>query len=129
MSKVRAIRVRWRADAPPLPLGCRWCGHAPYSHEARSLPHRRDHLWEQPTPAQVHARTTARRRLGLGGPVPPAAPRCPLEVRPPAVPEARPGFRARPVPAAAVHGRGRSPDGVSPPSREPYRRAVTAVAV
>lgn len=29
MSKIRTIRVRWGAEAPPLPLGCRWCGHAP----------------------------------------------------------------------------------------------------
>lgn len=61
----RPIRVRWHADQPPMPLGCRWCGHPPYAHEATSLPHRAHHHWEQPTPAQVHARMTARRRLNL----------------------------------------------------------------
>lgn len=126
MSKIRTIRVRWGADAPPLPLGCRWCGHAPYAHEAHSLPHRRDHLWEQPTPRQVCARMAARRRLGLCGPMPAAVPVRPLRVRPPAVAPLRPGRHARPVPAAVAHGRVRPPEVVSLPRREPYRREAMA---
>ncbi|MEU9831528.1 hypothetical protein AB0D67_08295 [Streptosporangium sp. NPDC048047] len=62
---LRIIRVRWHAEQPPTPLGCRWCGHPPYAHDTHGLPHRPGHLWEQPTPAQVRARMTARRRLGL----------------------------------------------------------------
>lgn len=63
----RPIRIRWHANRPPMPLGCRWCGHPPYAHEAASLPHRAHHHWEQPTPTQVHARMTTRRRLSLSG--------------------------------------------------------------
>ncbi|GAA2850770.1 hypothetical protein GCM10010517_08290 [Streptosporangium fragile] len=125
MRKPRVIRVRWGADAPPLPLGCRWCGHAPYAHEARSLPHRRDHLWEQPTPRQVCARMAARRRLGLCGPVSAAAPARPVKAHPAVVPQARPGRHARPMTAAAP-GRGRSPDTFPPRRREPYRREAIA---
>lgn len=62
---VRIIRVRWHAEQPPTPLGCRWCGHPPYAHDTAGLPHRPGHLWEQPTSVQVRARMTARRRLGL----------------------------------------------------------------
>ncbi|WP_326644073.1 hypothetical protein OG884_09185 [Streptosporangium sp. NBC_01755] len=128
MAKVRAIRIRWNADSPPLPLGCRWCGHAPYAHEARSLPHRRDHLWEQPTSQQVCARMAARRLLGLGGRLPVTAPSRPLKVHPPAAPsQVRPGRHARPVAVIDAYGGGRSPDTTSPPwRREPYRRGVAA---
>ncbi|MEV6983130.1 hypothetical protein AB0M95_17970 [Sphaerisporangium sp. NPDC051017] len=72
--RIRVIRMRWHADQPPMPLGCRWCGHSPYAHQAASLPHRPDHEWEQPTPAQVDARMRARRRLGLSRPLPTATP-------------------------------------------------------
>ncbi|GGL00824.1 hypothetical protein Sme01_40810 [Sphaerisporangium melleum] len=77
---IRAIRIRWRRDAPPLPLGCRWCGHPPYDHRAHTLPHRRHHQWEQPTAAQMRARLDARRRLG-GCDHPPAVPVRPIAVR------------------------------------------------
>ncbi|MEU8038869.1 hypothetical protein [Streptosporangium sp. NPDC049078] len=70
----RPIRVRWHADQPPMPLGCRWCGHPPYAHEAASLPHRAHHHWEQPTPSQVHARMTVRRRLNLSSRPPVSTP-------------------------------------------------------
>ncbi|WP_436760963.1 hypothetical protein [Streptosporangium sp. V21-05] len=70
----KIIRVRWHAEQPPSPLGCRWCGHPPYAHDAASLPHRPGHLWEQPTPAQVRTRMMARRRLGLCGRLPSAVP-------------------------------------------------------
>ncbi|WP_424528525.1 hypothetical protein ACOZ38_02500 [Sphaerisporangium viridialbum] len=118
MTKARAIRIRWQADRPPLPLGCRWCGHAPYAHDASSLPHRRHHQWEQPTVAQVHARLATRRRLGLCASFPAAAPTRPLKVHPPATP----GRHARTGDAPVSHGRGRAPD--TPPligGREPYR--------
>ncbi|MER5628545.1 hypothetical protein ABT061_46765 [Streptosporangium sp. NPDC002544] len=125
MSKIRTIRIRWKADAPPLPLGCRWCGHAPYAHDASTLPHRRDHHWEQPTPRQVCARMATRRRLGLCRPLPASA--RPLKVHPPIVPaQPRPGHHARTMTAPATHGRGRAPD-TSPQRRyEPHRREVLA---
>ncbi|MEU8201562.1 hypothetical protein [Streptosporangium sp. NPDC049046] len=41
---IKIIRVRWHAERPPSPLGCRWCGHPPYAHNAASLPHRPGHL-------------------------------------------------------------------------------------
>ncbi|MFI6450038.1 hypothetical protein ACIBF6_00640 [Streptosporangium amethystogenes] len=84
----RPIRVRWHADRPPMPLGCRWCGHPPYAHEAASLPHRAHHHWGQPTPAQVHARMTTRRRLNLSGH--PPTPHRPLVPPPPTTRPGRP---------------------------------------
>ncbi|RCG31363.1 hypothetical protein DQ384_11685 [Sphaerisporangium album] len=113
-------RIRWGADAPPLPLGCRWCGHPPYAHDASSLPHRRHHQWEQPTPAQMRARLDARRRLGLGASLPAAAPVRPLKLQPPVAP--RPGRHARPLPVTTSSGGRRSPDRVTPDPRGPYRR-------
>ncbi|MFI6458527.1 hypothetical protein ACIBF6_44150 [Streptosporangium amethystogenes] len=121
MSKVKAIRIRWKAEAPPLPLGCRWCGHAPYSHDASTLPHRRDHHWEQPTPRQVCARMATRRRLGLCGPLP--APARPLKTHP-STTETRPGRHARPA-TPPVHGRGRAPD-ISSRRYEPHRQQAPA---
>lgn len=126
MNKARTIRVRWRADAPPLPLGCRWCGHAPYAHEAYSLPRRRDHLWEQPTPRQVQSRMTARRRLGMCGPLPATASR-PSKVQPPVVSaHVRPGRHARPVPIPVTHDRGHSQDTFLPRQhdRRPWRERI-----
>ncbi|GII87030.1 hypothetical protein Ssi03_50200 [Sphaerisporangium siamense] len=102
----RVIRIRHRADTPPKPLGCRWCGHPPYAHEAASLPHRRVHHWEQPTPAQVRARMASRRRLGLCASFP-AGPARPAAVHPPAgTRSVRPGRLVE----AAAYGRGRAPD-------------------
>jgi len=128
MAKVKAIRIRWHSDFPPLPLGCRWCGHAPYAHEAHSLPHRRDHLWEQPTSRQVCARMAARRRLGLNGRLPVAVPSRPLKIHPPVVPSPlRSGRHVRPTMVTDAYGRGRSPDPAFPPRpREPYRRGGAA---
>ncbi|RCG29865.1 hypothetical protein DQ384_16965 [Sphaerisporangium album] len=120
MRKPRVIRIRWGAEAPPLPLGCRWCGHPPYAHDASSLPHRRHHQWEQPTPAQMRARLDARRRLGLGVSLPAAAPVRPLKLQPPMAP--RPGRHARPLPVPASSGGRRSPDRVPPGPRGPYQR-------
>ncbi|MBB2908862.1 hypothetical protein FHS43_000108 [Streptosporangium becharense] len=40
MAKVRVFRVRRGAGAPLPPLGCRWCGHAPCTHEVHTLSHR-----------------------------------------------------------------------------------------
>ncbi|GII88301.1 hypothetical protein Ssi03_62910 [Sphaerisporangium siamense] len=103
---IRAVRVRWSADTPPKPLGCRWCGHPPYSHDATSLPHRRAHQWEQPTPAQMRARMASRRRLGLCASFP-SAPARPVAVHPPA--GRLLDTSGRPVDVVA-HGRGRAPD-------------------
>jgi hypothetical protein len=126
---VRIIQVRWHAEQPPSPLGCRWCGHPPYAHDAASLPHRRDHLWDQPTPAQVRTRMAARRRLGLCGRPLPAVPDI-VTVRPPKPhqPTVSPGSRgrrSRPAVAAAVPYGRESPPGVRSPSgrREPYRKS------
>lgn len=121
-STPRCIRVRHRADAPPLPLGCRWCGHPPYAHDAASLPHRALHLYEPPTRTQMDARMRTRRRLGLCRTFP-AAPSRPLNVHPPVI-SPRPGRHARPA-AAAAHGLGRAPDTPYPP---PGRRARGAAA-
>ncbi|WP_197048481.1 hypothetical protein [Streptosporangium roseum] len=120
----RPIRVRWSADQPPMPLGCRWCGHPPYAHEAASLPHRAHHDWQQPTSAQVHARMTVRRRLGLCGRPPVTTPPRPLPR--PEYPAVSPGRHRRQEQAvaatAAPYRRGRPP-GTRTPSGgpEPYR--------
>ncbi|MEU8265838.1 hypothetical protein AB0B89_01620 [Sphaerisporangium sp. NPDC049002] len=101
MSKPRTIRVRHHA--PPRPLGCRWCGHPPYAHDAGSLPHRH-HQWEHPTNAQMRARLDARRHLALSGsfPAPPAS-------RPPE--RVRPAVRPQPPACASTPpGRRRTPD-------------------
>ncbi|MFF3443230.1 hypothetical protein [Streptosporangium sp. NPDC002721] len=144
---VRIVRIRWHAEQPPSPLGCRWCGHPPYAHDAASLPHRPGHLWEQPTPVQVRTRMTARRRLGLCGRLPSAVP--PVQTAPTAPnpfttvtarPTSRPfagspagrGRHARPAAMGAPpHGQpsyGRESPGVRPwpGKREAYRKGVTA---
>ncbi len=112
---VRILRVRHRADAPPRPLGCRWCGHPPYAHDDRHALHGRPHRWEHPTSRQMAARMAVRRRLGLCGTLPAAAPTRPLRVAPPAGPRL-----PRPV-AVVPPGRGRSPDTPARSRREPYR--------
>ncbi|WP_424528161.1 hypothetical protein ACOZ38_01360 [Sphaerisporangium viridialbum] len=126
-----------------MPLGCRWCGHPPYAHEAASLPHRPGHEWEQPTPAQVDARLSARRRLGLDGRLPTVMPVRPLPRREPygishepyRVPleshvalAGRHRRTAEPTTAVAVpYRRGRPPGTRVPPGeREPYRQRVAA---
>lgn len=125
----RPIRVRWHANRPPMPLGCRWCGHPPYAHEAASLPHRAHHHWEQPTSAQVHARMAVRRRLNLSGrPIPgPTAPVA-FPTRPP---EVFPGRHRRPeqavTTAAVPYRRGRPPTPRPPSGKHtPYRQGATA---
>jgi hypothetical protein len=141
----RSIRIRWHAEQPPTPLGCRWCGHPPYAHEAASLPHRAQHDWEQPTPAQVNARMAVRRRLGWCGRPPAATPLRPI-LRPTAsaaspgrvpvaspehAPPVSPGRHRRPeqpaTTTAVPYRRGRPP-GIRIPSgvREPYRKGATA---
>ncbi len=138
----RPIRVRWHANRPPMPLGCRWCGHPPYAHEAASLPHRAHHHWEQPTTAQVHARMSVRRRLSLssrppvttpvrtipGSTVPGPTASVAFPVRPP---EGFPGRHRRPEQAVATaavpYRRGRPPNPRTPSGRHaPYRQGATA---
>lgn len=128
----RPIRVRWHANRPPMPLGCRWCAHPPYAHEAASLPHRAHHHWEQPTPAQVHARMSVRRRLNLSG-RPPVAP--PVRTVPGAFsvrsPEVSPGRYRRSeqavTTAAVPYRRGRPPSTRTPSGKHtPYRHGATA---
>ncbi|GII63287.1 hypothetical protein Skr01_33720 [Sphaerisporangium krabiense] len=122
----RLVRIRHRADAPPKPLGCRWCGHPPYAHDAGSLPHRHGHEWEHPTTAQMRARLDARRRLGLAGRFPAAVPARPAAVHPPAA-APRLARHARPAVPAIPRGVGRAPD-TPPPvgAREPHRVGAAA---
>lgn len=147
---LRIVRIRWHAEQPPSPLGCRWCGHPPYAHDAASLPYRPGHLWEQPTPAQVRTRMMARRRLGLCGRLPSAVPPVSTALTISAAPNpfttvtARPashpfagsppgrGRHARPAAMIALpYGQpsyGRESPGVRPwpGRREAYRKGVTA---
>ncbi|GII81520.1 hypothetical protein Sru01_65020 [Sphaerisporangium rufum] len=96
-----------------MPLGCRWCGHPPYAHDAASLPHSPHHAYEPPTRAQADARMRARRRLGLNRfPAPTRPARVHQPVLGPAHP-ARPTRSARPA-VAYPGGRGR-PAGTAPP--------------
>ncbi|MEU8202638.1 hypothetical protein [Streptosporangium sp. NPDC049046] len=119
---IKVIRMRFSGDRPPAPLGCRWCGHSPYAHDDRCLPHRQAHAYERPTPAQFRARLAEWWRLGFAGRLSASA-----EVRP--VREVRPfpghGRHARPVEpvgagAFAPYGRGRPPDEVTGSGRRPY---------
>ncbi|MFJ5890374.1 hypothetical protein [Streptomyces californicus] len=48
--------IRWPDGTPPPPFGCRRCGNDPQVHGAAG------HRWQRPTPAQIFARMTARRR-------------------------------------------------------------------
>ncbi|GGK74873.1 hypothetical protein Sme01_34490 [Sphaerisporangium melleum] len=121
----RLVRIRHGADAPPKPLGCRWCGHPPYAHDAQSLPHRRRHEWEHPTNAQMRARLDARRRLGLCG-TPPASPARPpvhplatASVRPSKTAPARPSTTASVRPSTAVPGHPATLAPVRPPRVHP----------
>ncbi|MEU3167916.1 hypothetical protein [Streptosporangium sp. NPDC006930] len=50
------------ADAPPLPMGCAVCGHAPYAHHC--LGQATDHEYAQPTGELMAQRLEARRRTG-----------------------------------------------------------------
>lgn len=70
----RRTSVRHAATRPPLPLGCRWCGHPPYAHQASSLARDPHHLYEPPTTTQMRCRADVRRRLGLAGRFPAPAP-------------------------------------------------------
>lgn len=119
---IRVIRMRFSGDRPPAPLGCRWCGHSPYAHDDRCLPHRQAHAYERPTPAQFRARLAEWWRLGFAGRLSASA-----EVRPPG--ETRPfsghGRHARlvePVVAGSLasYGRGRPPDDLALSGRRAY---------
>ncbi|WP_329086182.1 MULTISPECIES: hypothetical protein [unclassified Streptosporangium] len=52
------------ADAPPLPMGCADCGHAPYAHGCPGQI--ADHEYVQPSGVLMAERFSARRQLGLG---------------------------------------------------------------
>ncbi|WP_433351712.1 hypothetical protein ACQP25_01730 [Microtetraspora malaysiensis] len=79
---VRRTRVRHQANRPPLPLGCRRCGHPPYAHQPDSLGHAPHRLYEQPTVAQMRRRGEVRRRLGQCRLPAPAQPRHARPARP-----------------------------------------------
>ncbi|MER6825034.1 hypothetical protein ABT352_03505 [Streptosporangium sp. NPDC000563] len=49
-------------DAPPLPMGCAVCGHAPYAHHCPGQAN--DHEYAQPTGTLMAMRLEARRRTG-----------------------------------------------------------------
>ncbi|GAA3419347.1 hypothetical protein GCM10018952_58410 [Streptosporangium vulgare] len=57
------------ADAPPLPMGCAVCGHAPYAHGCPSQT--TDHEYAQPSGKLMAERLDVRRRLGMGRTPPP----------------------------------------------------------
>ncbi|MFF4779383.1 hypothetical protein ACFY05_41870 [Microtetraspora fusca] len=117
----RRTHVRHRADRPPLPLGCRRCGHPPYAHQADSVPSRPHHLYEQPTVAQMRRRGEVRRRLGQCRLPAPTPPRC---VRP-----ARPMLPIEAQASDAIR-LARHQSGVPTPVgwREPHTTRRTAVA-
>lgn len=52
-----------------MPMGCAVCGHAPYAHGCPGQP--ADHEYAQPSGELMAERLDARRRLGLGRPLPP----------------------------------------------------------
>lgn len=58
---IRHGYVRWTADRPPTPFGCRWCGDEQGHHGRQYLRSRGVHGWERPTEAQIKARMRARR--------------------------------------------------------------------
>lgn len=57
--------IRYPADRPPPPFGCRWCGTEHGGHGRRWIPGKGIHRWEQPTNAQILARMRARRAARL----------------------------------------------------------------
>ncbi|MEU4829972.1 hypothetical protein [Streptosporangium sp. NPDC023615] len=56
------------ADAPPMPMGCATCGHAPYAHGCPGQAS--DHEYLQPSAELMDERLEARHRLGLGRTLP-----------------------------------------------------------
>lgn len=66
MKGLRRSGIRYPDGTPPVPGGCRWCG-APYLGHAQGIwvAARGWHQWEEPTTAQVRARSV-RRRLWSG---------------------------------------------------------------
>ncbi len=127
---IRLVRMRFDADRPPAPLGCRWCGHSPYAHDDRCLPHRPRHDYDRPTHAQFRARLAEWWRLGFARRMSSAAP-----VGPPgrtlssdAFPRGASGqglhsrFEEMAIAGSTgPSGRGRPPDGSLPARyREPY---------
>ncbi|WP_436762528.1 hypothetical protein [Streptosporangium sp. V21-05] len=119
------------ADAPPLPMGCADCGHAPYAH---GCPGRAaDHEYAQPSAELMDVRLQARR---LGVPLPAfvsSVDQAPAEVispmpargRPeppvPVVPEAPTPPRRTPRPVRPAT----RPAATAPPRRDEVRRPVS----
>ncbi len=113
------------ADAPPLPMGCADCGHAPYAHGCPDQI--TDHEYAQPTGALMAERLDARRRTGpqpFPRTEPPAAvapteviPLVPAQRRPEA-PAPLPRRTPRPFPRPAV----RPAATTAPPRRDDDRR-------
>jgi len=120
------------ADAPPLPMGCAVCGHAPYAHYCPGQA--TDHEYAQPTGTLMAQRLEARRRTG-----PQPFPRVeqPIAVAPaeviPLIPAQRrseppaPATPAAPTPLpqrtpAPFPRPGRRPAATAPPRRDDNRR-------
>ncbi|MFF3671662.1 hypothetical protein [Microtetraspora malaysiensis] len=121
----RRTHVRHSAYRPPLPLGCRRCGHPPYAHQAAALPHAPHHLYEAPTIAQMRRRGEVRRRLGqcrLPLPTPPrnVRPRPLLPIEAAAAAAVRDAHRSAP---AAPPGRCQ-PGTPMPVGRRPSRKVA-----
>lgn|GEM_PF-6928415 len=56
------------AEAPPMPMGCAVCGHAPYAHGCPGQA--ADHEYAQPSGELMAERFDVRRRSGLGRTLP-----------------------------------------------------------
>lgn len=132
------------ADAPPLPMGCAACGHAPYAHGCPGQS--ADHEYAQPSGALMAERLEVRRQLGLGQALPTFEPAREVTAQPTLVPAPRqadpeatvahpahrthrhptPGDARRPpAPAGRDAGRPRGPPGARPrpplPATSPHR--------
>ncbi|WP_326829106.1 hypothetical protein OIE13_31480 [Streptosporangium sp. NBC_01810] len=75
------------ADAPPLPMGCAACGHAPYAHGCPGQS--ADHEYAQPSGALMAERLEVRRQLGLGQALPTFEPAREVTAQPTLVPAPR----------------------------------------
>ncbi|WP_329427244.1 hypothetical protein OG339_43975 [Streptosporangium sp. NBC_01495] len=110
------------AEAPPLPMGCADCGHAPYAHGCPGQV--AGHEYAQPTGALMAGRLDARRRLGLGRTLPTFEPAREIPAQPiplvPAPRQAEPEATPRTRPAGRTDTRR-----PATPAARPYRPVET----
>jgi hypothetical protein len=60
---IKVIRMRFGADAPPMPEGCRWCGMSYGGHVQLWVPSVKYHSYAPPTRVQLIARKRAWNRI------------------------------------------------------------------